>query len=96
MPKATKRKLPPTNSEVWSEAAQKAAEALDDLIELQDKFSDLYEEFSETQQNSTIGLRVQAILEINLEEAKDLITDALNSDIPDDDDLPGEDQPPTT
>jgi hypothetical protein len=82
MPKSKKKPQPSSPTDEWEEATKTAFDAIQTLINIQDKFNEEFEEMTDEQEKSAYGQSVQTLLEINLEEAQDIISDASQITLP--------------
>jgi hypothetical protein len=60
----------------WSDACNKAEDAITDLIAMQQEYQNEYDEMSERRQESAKGQKLQEIGELQLESALEIIQEA--------------------
>ena len=75
---------PPLKSrpERWSAAASTAESAVQELVDIQQEFSDWKDNLSENLQNSPVGEKLETICNIDLSSAADAVSEAAGADIP--------------
>ncbi len=66
----------------WADATQKAIEAIEDILEIQQEYEDWKESLPENLESSTLGEKLEEVCEMDIEEAKGLIEDAQSLDLP--------------
>ena len=66
----------------WAEAAQKATEGLDELVELQGEYLMWEENLPENLKESALGEKLVAVLEYDLESALYTANEAADADLP--------------
>lgn len=66
----------------WDMAIAKAQEGIQELIDIQQECQDAYDELSEDQQESEKGHALEAVSDLNLQEALDYISEGADLNIP--------------
>jgi hypothetical protein len=71
-----------TRPERWSDAASKAVAALSDLCEVQQEYQDWYDALNDSAQSSPMGEKLDAIINLDLNGAKDTAEEAESAELP--------------
>ena len=66
----------------WSIAAQDAQAALNALREVQEEYSDWYENLPDNLQQSPVGEKLEEVANIDIEGALSIIEEAADADLP--------------
>jgi hypothetical protein len=66
----------------WKEAVSKALEGLEQLLELQDEYSEWYDSLPENMQGSTVAEKLEEVANLDIECAIDLVNEADAMDLP--------------
>lgn len=66
----------------WQAAATKAAEALEELVDIQNEYEEWYEGMPENLQQSGTGEMLEEIINLDLESAKDSVDEAEATELP--------------
>jgi hypothetical protein len=66
----------------WMEAASKAVSALEELVELQEEYSEWFDNMNENLQNGATGEKLQALIDLDLSSALDTAQEAEGAELP--------------
>lgn len=66
----------------WSEACSQASSAIQTLVDLQQEFSDWKDNLPENLSSSTLGEKLEAVCDIDLDGAQQSIEEAENAELP--------------
>lgn len=66
----------------WSNAASRASDALNELVELRQEYQDWYDNLPENLQESPVGEKLQNVCNIDVESALDVVNEAEGADLP--------------
>jgi hypothetical protein len=66
----------------WSTAASNAVSALEELLSIQEEFSEWKDKLPENLQSSTLGEKLEAVCDIDLQSTLDVASDADNAYLP--------------
>jgi len=80
--RAAKREARKSRAERWVEAASEAVQALNTLMEIREEFQSWYDNLPENLQQSPVGEKLEAILNIDLDGALSAAEEAENADVP--------------
>ena len=73
---------PPSRSKRWGDAAAAAEAALQDLVDIQQEFSDWKDNLGDNLAGSPVGQKLETICDIGLESALTSVQDAGSADVP--------------
>lgn len=76
------RKRAPSRATRWAEAAGDAVDALQRLRDLQSEYEDWKDNLPENLQGSTLGEKLEAVCDLDLDGALDTATEAEGLDLP--------------
>lgn len=66
----------------WAAACTKAQDSLQELLDLQQEYSDWKDNLPENLQNSPVGEKLEAVCDLMIEDAKSTIDEAEGIDLP--------------
>lgn len=66
----------------WAEAATKAEQAIEELIEIQSEFQDWRDNLPENLEASPVAEKLDAVIELDLEGAHEAVQEAEGVDLP--------------
>ncbi len=66
----------------WSDAVSKASEAIEELIEIQEEYKNWFDNLPENLQSSSVGDKLEAVCDIEIEEAYSIIEEASDAELP--------------
>lgn len=66
----------------WEEAAAKAVDALTELQELQQEYSDWFDNLPESLFGSTVSDKLEAVIDFDIEGALEIVNEADGADLP--------------
>lgn len=66
----------------WQEAASRAAEALRELQAVQEEYQEWYDKLPEGLQNSSVGGKLEEVVNIDVQGALDAAEEAEGADLP--------------
>lgn len=66
----------------WSEACTQAMAALEELVSLQQEFSDWNDNLPENLRSSALGEKLQTVVDLDLDGAKSTVEDAEGAELP--------------
>jgi len=66
----------------WADACQAADQALSNLKELQDEYQEWKDNLPENLQSSAVGEKLEAVCDLDIESAQDMISEAEGLDLP--------------
>jgi len=80
--KKPKKVKPKSRATRWSEAASYAVSALEDLVAIQQEFSDWKDNLPDNLQQSPLGEKLETICDLDIESALSTAQEAEGADIP--------------
>lgn len=78
----TKKAKPKSRGDRWNDAATAAVSALSDLEDIRQEYSDWKDNLPENLQNSTLGEKLDAVIDLDIEGAKSTAEEAEAADLP--------------
>lgn len=66
----------------WADACQRAEAALEELVEIQQEYSDWQDNLPENLSGSALGEKLQEVVDLDLEGARDTIGEAGGLELP--------------
>lgn len=66
----------------WADAAQRAEDALQELVDIQQEFSDWKDNLPENLQSSTLGDKLETVCDLDLSSALETAQEASGADLP--------------
>ena len=80
--KKAKKAKRPSRSTRWADACARASEALGELQDLQQEYSDWKDNLPESLQSSPVGEKLDAVCELDIEGAMSTVEEADGADLP--------------
>tara|TARA_R100000789_G_scaffold17168_1_gene20340 strand:+ start:100 stop:351 length:252 start_codon:yes stop_codon:yes gene_type:complete len=71
-----------TRGQQWTDAADNAIKALEELIDLQAEYEDWYDNMPESLQSSPTGEKLETVVDLGITEALDTAQEAIDTDLP--------------
>lgn len=81
-PKRSERPKRLSRAQRWSQAVSKAVEGLNELVDLQSEYSDWCNNLPDSLQQSATADKLNEIINLDLEGAKDTLEEAEGADLP--------------
>lgn len=76
------RKKAPSRVDRWNDAAARAVTALQELVDIKSEYEEWLDNLPENLRDSALGEKLQAVVDLNLDEALDIASEAENADLP--------------
>lgn len=71
-----------SRSHRWSDAANRAEAALQDLLDIQQEYEEWKDNLPENLQQSALGEKLEAVCDLDLQGAQDTISEAIDIELP--------------
>ena len=78
----TKTARPPSRTRRWQDAAANAVAALEELVAVQEEYREWLDNLPENLQQSSLGEKLQAVCDLDLESAFEAAQEAEGIDLP--------------